>query len=179
MLRHDFELDIEREVFESAAIHYWGLTRSPAKKLAILILGGGVPKNFSLQPEPFLSQILLLNDIDGYSFDVQIVSTNVTYGCLTSCKPAEAHTWGKVSAEALGGTTESLEADYSTIMPLISWAIIDKKHRLFNRDASEPGVRGYCLRNHLRLYDKLPELTKHLLDRITELDHVVKLKSAF
>jgi len=41
------------------------LFNSEAKSLAVLILGGGVPKNYSLQPEPALSQIFFLKNIRG------------------------------------------------------------------------------------------------------------------
>jgi deoxyhypusine synthase len=122
-IKHEFELDVAGEVFESCAYHYWALKQSKANQLAILILGGGVPKNFSLQPEPTLGQIFLLDNIGGYDYDVQIVGAPVTDGSLTSCKPAEAHTWGKVSLEALKSTTESFQADYSTIMPFIARAL--------------------------------------------------------
>jgi len=57
-----------------------GLFDSEAKSLAILILGGGVPKNYSLQPEPTLSQIFFLKNIRGYDYDAQIVSSPVTDG---------------------------------------------------------------------------------------------------
>ena len=50
-----FDLDLHAEVFEACAYHYWGLFQSDAKAMATLILGGGVPKNYNLQPEPALS----------------------------------------------------------------------------------------------------------------------------
>ncbi|MGE0758966.1 MAG: deoxyhypusine synthase family protein, partial [Pirellulaceae bacterium] len=87
-----FELDLHAEVFEACAYHYWGLFESPAKSLATLILGGGVPKNYNLQPEPALGQVLGLPEIRGYTFDVQFVTAPVTDGSLSSCPPAEAVT---------------------------------------------------------------------------------------
>ena len=77
-----FELDLHAEVFEACAYHYWGLFDTPAKALATLILGGGVPKNYNLQPEPALGQVLGLPDIRGYMFDVQIVTAPMTDGSL-------------------------------------------------------------------------------------------------
>jgi len=75
---YEFSLDLHAEVFESCAYHYWGLFNHPAHSLATLILGGGVPKNYNLQPEPALGQVLGLEGIRGYTFDVQIVSAPVT-----------------------------------------------------------------------------------------------------
>jgi len=56
-IHYGFDYDLHEDVFESCAYHHWGLFGSEAKSLAILILGGGVPKNYSLQPEPMLSKI--------------------------------------------------------------------------------------------------------------------------
>ena len=131
-LEHRFDLDLHAEVFESCAYHYWGLTATERKQIGILILGGGVPKNFSLQPEPTLSQNFCLNGIRGYDFDVQIVGAPVTQGDLTGCKPDEAVTWGKIHEKALGKTVESYQADYTTLMPLLAWALLDKRRR-FNK----------------------------------------------
>jgi deoxyhypusine synthase len=55
---YGFDLDLHAEVFEACAYHYWGLFENPAHALGTLILGGGVPKNFNLQPEPALGQIM-------------------------------------------------------------------------------------------------------------------------
>src|SRR5918999_1159167 len=56
--KYAFELDMHAEVFEACAYHRWGLFESSANALGTLILGGGVPKNYNLQPEPALGQIL-------------------------------------------------------------------------------------------------------------------------
>src|SRR5437667_8030517 len=79
---YGFELDLHAEVFESCAYHRWGLFDDLAHALATVILGGGVPKNYNLQPEPALGQILGLPDVRGYHYDVQIVSSPVTDGSL-------------------------------------------------------------------------------------------------
>jgi len=73
-IHYGFDYDLHEDVFESCAYHHWGLFGSEAKSLAILILGGGVPKNYSLQPEPMLSQIFFLENIRGYDYDAQIAS---------------------------------------------------------------------------------------------------------
>src|SRR5215831_10240081 len=114
-----FDLDLHAEVFEACAYHRWGLFDHPVHALATLILGGGVPKNYNLQPEPALSQVLGLPDVRGYLFDVQIVTAPVTDGSLSSCPPAEAVTWGKVDKDLYLQTTESLQADFSIAMPFL------------------------------------------------------------
>jgi len=135
---YGFDLDLHAEVFEACAYHRWGLFESPARALATLILGGGVPKNFNLQPEPALGQVLGLPNVRGYQFDVQIVTAPVTDGSLSSCPPAEAVTWGKVDKDAYLQTTESMQADYSMVMPFLVKALLDthprcEPSRLFER----------------------------------------------
>ncbi len=163
-----FELDIHKEVFESCAYHLWGLRESDTKALGTLILGGGVPKNFNLQPEPALSQVLGLPEIAGYLYDVQITTSPITDGSLSSCPPAEAVTWGKVDKDNFRSTTESVPADYSMVMPFIVKALLEKRAR-FERWAEKmgrtalfakhPAARGY-LRDSTgyRLYDRREEL---------------------
>jgi len=124
-----FDLDLHAEVFEACAYHRWGLFDSPARALATVILGGGVPKNYNLQPEPALGQVLGLPNVRGYQFDVQIVTAPVTDGSLSSCPPAEAVTWGKVDKDVYLQTTESMQADYSMVMPFLVRCVMRKAAR--------------------------------------------------
>jgi deoxyhypusine synthase len=173
---YKFELDLHHEVLESCAYHYWGLFENPTKTLATLILGGGVPKNYNLQPEPALSQVLGLNDISGYQFDVQIVSAPVTEGSLSSCPPAEAVTWGKVDRTTYESDTESMQADYSMIMPFIVKALLDnrKKYQAMAKEMGEkklfqkePKAKGYLRpAEGYRLYDARERLTGKLFDEL-------------
>ena len=112
--------------------------------LGTVILGGGVPKNYNLQPEPALGQILGLPDVRGYDFDVQIVTAPVTDGSLSSCPPAEAVTWGKVDKDTYLQTTESMQADYSMVMPFLVKALLDNRARY--RQSGRGGRRGSALR---------------------------------
>ncbi len=176
--RYDFSLDLHAEVFESCAYHYWGLFNHPARSLATLILGGGVPKNYNLQPEPALGQVLGLEGIRGYTFDVQIVSAPVTEGSLSSCPPAEAVTWGKVDRETYQQTTESAQADYSMVMPFLVKALLDNRERYARRAAEigeedlvkeDPRAAGYLrARDGYRLYEQRDQLVEQLSQSVRE-----------
>ena len=171
-----FDLDLHLEVFESCAYHHWGLFESSARALATLILGGGVPKNFNLQPEPALGQILGLPNVRGYNFDVQIVSSPVTDGSLSSCFPAEAVTWGKVDKDTYMEATESVQADYSMLMPFIVKALLDNRARYEQRAAQvgedklfaeEPKAKGYLRpRTGYRLYEQRDRLMTQLKEAL-------------
>jgi len=152
-IKYGFEYDLHEDVFESCAYHHWGLFESEQQSMAILILGGGVPKNYSLQPEPALSQIFFLENIRGYDYDAQIVSSPVTDGSLSSCAPGEAVSWGKVNPETYTTQTVSMQGDYSSYMPFLVRALVGKD-LLHNPPAP------------LRLYSKREQLKEKLLATI-------------
>ena len=167
-----FDLDLHAEVFEACAYHRWGLFDHPARALGTVILGGGVPKNYNLQPEPALGQVLGLPNVRGYHFDVQVVTAPVTDGSLSSCPPGEAVTWGKVDKDTYLQTTESMQADYSLVMPFLVKALLDNRRRYERMVAEEgaeavfarePRARGY-LRDPAgyRLFDHREELCARL-----------------
>jgi deoxyhypusine synthase len=171
-----FDLDLHEEVFESCAYHYWGQNESPAQALGTLVLGGGVPKNYNLQPEPALSQVLGFADVTGFLYDVQVTTAPVTEGSLSSCPPAEAVTWGKVDKEHHVSTCESVPCDYSIVMPFIAKALLEKRARL-ERLAGELG-RELLAERHpesvgylrdtagYRLYERREELLEALMERV-------------
>ncbi len=167
-----FDLDLHAEVFEACAYHRWGLFEHSARALATLILGGGVPKNYNLQPEPALGQVLGLENVRGYQFDVQIVTAPVTDGSLSSCPPAEAVTWGKVDKDTYQQTTESMQSDYSVVMPFLVKALLENRARYAAMAAErgeeavfagEPKARGYLRgAEGYRLFESRGELCARL-----------------
>lgn len=171
-----FDLDLHAEVFEACAYHRWGLFDNPVQALGTVILGGGVPKNYNLQPEPALGQVLGLPNVRGYHFDVQIVTAPVTDGSLSSCPPAEAVTWGKVDKDTYLQTTESMQSDYSIVMPFLMKALLDNRaryERMVGEDgeeavfAREPKARGYLRpRAGYRLFEQREELCRRLTDDV-------------
>ena len=173
---YGFDLDLHAEVFEACSYHRWGLFDNPVHALGTLILGGGVPKNYNLQPEPALSQVLGLAEVRGYQFDVQIVTAPVTDGSLSSCPPAEAVTWGKVDKDTYQQTTESMQGDYSVVMPFLVKALIENRCRYERMVQSEgeqavferePKARGYLRdRAGYRLFEQRDALISRLMEDV-------------
>ena len=169
---YKFDLDLHAEVYEACAYHRWGLFDNSVQALGTLILGGGVPKNYNLQPEPALGQVLGIPNVRGYNFDVQIVTAPVTDGSLSSCPPAEAVTWGKVDKDTYQQATESMQADYSTLMPFLVKALLENRARYEKMTkeigeevtfANEPQARGYLRpREGYRLFSQREELVGRL-----------------
>jgi deoxyhypusine synthase len=116
--------------------------------------------------------VLGLPNVRGYHFDVQIVTAPVTDGSLSSCPPGEAVTWGKVDKDSYQQTTESMQADYSTVMPFLAKALLDNRKR-YEQEAAEigeaalfekePKAKGYLRpRAGYRLFEKREELCAKL-----------------
>jgi deoxyhypusine synthase len=138
LLGKEFKLsiDVNDDVFEMGAIQHHCF-HTLKKPMAIWILGGGVPKNYTLQGEPLLDQILGV-PTHGFDLDVQFCVDPVDNGALSSCPAGEGHTWGKVSAESVATGSVYVHADVTAVFPWLTYALL-----------SDPRVH----RKHRRLYD--------------------------
>ena len=116
------EIDVNDDVFEMGAMQHHCF-RTLKKKMAIWILGGGVPKNYTLQGEPLLDQILGV-PTDGFDIDVQFCVDPVDNGALSSCPASEGHTWGKVSADSVARGSSYVHADVTAVFPWITYALL-------------------------------------------------------
>jgi deoxyhypusine synthase len=117
-----FEIDINEDVYAMAAVQHWSRHRG-SKRLAIWILGGGVPKNYTLQGEPLLDQILFV-PTTGFDIDVQFCVDPVDNGALSSCPAGEGHTWGKVSVEAVEAGSVYVHTDVTAVFPWLTHALL-------------------------------------------------------
>jgi deoxyhypusine synthase len=116
------EIDVADDVFEMGAMQHLA-QHAYSKRLAVWILGGGVPKNYTLQGEPLLDQILGV-PTDGFDIDVQFCVDPVDNGALSSCPAAEGHTWGKVSATAVERGSVYVHSDVTAVFPWIAHALL-------------------------------------------------------
>ncbi|MBI4434188.1 deoxyhypusine synthase family protein [Candidatus Uhrbacteria bacterium] len=118
----ELSIDLAQDIREFAAYHLLAKEHG-TKKLSVLIFGGGVPKNYALQPEPFLSQVCGIAT-DGYDCDVQVCDAHVQNGGLSSCPAGEAHTWGKTSEACVLQGSQYVFADASLVAPLYVSALL-------------------------------------------------------
>jgi deoxyhypusine synthase len=117
-----FEIDINEDVYAMAAMQHW-CRHHDSKRLAVWILGGGVPKNYTLQGEPLLDQILNVPTA-GFDIDVQFCVDPVDNGALSSCPAGEGHTWGKVSVEAVESGSVYVHCDVTAVFPWLTHALL-------------------------------------------------------
>ncbi len=90
MLDKPVQLNPLLDVIETAAI-----VRSADKNGAVM-LGGGSPKNFYLQTQPTLHQILRDPSKGGHDFFIQLSVDSPHWGGLSGATPQEARSWGKI-----------------------------------------------------------------------------------
>ena len=69
-------------------------------KSAVFILGGGSPKNFMLQTEPQIQEVLGIDE-RGHDYFLQVTDARPDTGGLSGATPGEAVSWGKVDPERL------------------------------------------------------------------------------
>ncbi len=129
ILGEDFRLSIDaaEDVFEMAALQHHARATGSGKA-AIWILGGGVPKNYTLQGEPTLEQILMV-PARGFDIDVQFCVDPVDNGALSSCPAGEGHTWGKVSADAVELGSQYVHCDVTAVFPFVTAALLGSTRR--------------------------------------------------
>src|SRR5260370_29115421 len=93
--------DVTADVNETAAVVYHA--KASGGKSGILIIGGGSPKNFVLQTEPQIQEVLGISET-GHDYFLQITDARPDTGGLSGATPAEAGSWGKVDPDKLPGT---------------------------------------------------------------------------
>ncbi|QSJ19806.1 deoxyhypusine synthase [Nostoc sp. UHCC 0702] len=109
-------LDPAIDVNETAAIAY--SARESEGKSAAVILGGGSPKNFLLQTQPQIHEVLGLEE-RGHDYFVQFTDARPDTGGLSGATPSEAVSWGKIDPEELPSTIVCY-TDSTIALPLVT-----------------------------------------------------------
>jgi deoxyhypusine synthase len=89
-----------------------------ATRNGVIILGGGSPKNFYLQTQPQLWEVLGINK-GGHDYFIQITQDAPHWGGLSGATPSEAVSWGKIKPDMLRDTVV-VYADTTVAFPLIA-----------------------------------------------------------
>ena len=135
--------DVSLDVNETAAIVYDAKRRGG--KSAVWILGGGSPKNFMLQTEPQIQEVLGLAE-KGHDYFLQITDARPDTGGLSGATPSEAVSWGKVDPDKLPDTVVCY-LDSTVALPLLCAFAFDRvgkrtRRRLYDRRAEMLAVLG-------------------------------------
>ena len=110
------QIDPLRDVNETAAIVYEA--KRSGGKSGVLILGGGSPKNFILQTEPQIQEVLGLAE-SGHDYFLQVTDARPDTGGLSGATASEAMTWGKVDPDRLPDSV-TCYTDSTLALPLLT-----------------------------------------------------------
>jgi len=85
-------------------------------KSAVALMGGGSPKNFMLQTEPQIQEILRIKEV-GHDYFFQVTDARPDTGGLSGATPQEAVSWGKVDPNRLPDAVVCY-ADTTIVLPI-------------------------------------------------------------
>lgn len=130
LLGRDVPLNPLLDVIETAAIV------RDAEKNGVVEIGGGSPKNFYLQTQPTLHQILRDTSKGGHDYFLQLTADAPHWGGLSGATPGEARSWGKLKDAVINNVV--VYSCASLTFPLIAQYVLARckqraPRRLFTR----------------------------------------------
>jgi deoxyhypusine synthase len=123
-------IDPNQDVNETASIVLHA--KRTGGQSAVLIAGGGSPKNFALQTEPQIQEVLGIDE-KGHDYFLQITDARPDTGGLSGATPAEAVSWGKIDPDKLPDAVVCY-LDSTIALPILtSYALAKRKPRKLKR----------------------------------------------
>jgi deoxyhypusine synthase len=150
--------DVNRDVNQTAAIVYDA--KSTGHKSSVFILGGGSPKNFMLQTEPQIQEVMGVQE-KGHDYFLQCTDARPDTGGLSGATPAEAVSWGKVDPDTLPDCVVAY-VDSTISLPLLTAYVLSR-------------VKPRKLK---RLYHRRDELLENLRNEYLKTGTVTKIKTS-
>ena len=146
---YGLRLDPLTDVNETAAIVYWA--KAHGMNSAVFILGGGSPKNFVLQTEPQIQEVMGVAE-KGHDYFLQVTDARPDTGGLSGATPTEAVSWGKIDPDRLPDSVVCY-VDSTVALPLITAYALARRKPRKPRRLYEQRVR--MLKELTDAYDKV------------------------
>ncbi|MDD5224821.1 MAG: deoxyhypusine synthase [bacterium] len=107
-------------------------TKLRGKKSAVVLVGGGSPKNFTLQTEPQIQEVLRIKEA-GHDYFIQFTDARPDTGGLSGATPSEAVSWGKIDPNRLPDAIVCY-LDSTVALPILAhYALAGHKPRKLKR----------------------------------------------
>jgi deoxyhypusine synthase len=98
----------------------------PTKKLGILTIGGGVPRNWAQQVSPYVDfmaeKLGFVQRIPKFNYGVKICTDTPFAGGMSGCTYSEGKSWGKFTTNA---KTAEVYADATMVLPLLVMGLLE------------------------------------------------------
>jgi deoxyhypusine synthase len=134
-------------------------------KTGVILIGGGSPKNFMLQTEPQIQEVLMIPEA-GQDYDINVTDARPDTGGLSGAPPSEAASWGKIDPTKLDETVTAY-LDVTVALPImVAYAIQTtrpkKQKRLYDRgeELHKKLIKSYLENN--KEVEKLKQLIRKL-----------------
>jgi deoxyhypusine synthase len=121
-------------------------------KTGVILIGGGSPKNFMLQTEPQIQEVLMIPEA-GQDYDINITDARPDTGGLSGAPPSEAASWGKIDPTKLDEAVTAY-LDSTVAFPLMVAYVLQttkpkKLKRLYDRrlELHEKLIKSYLENN--------------------------------
>jgi len=114
--RFQLKINPSLDVNDSTAI-ILNAKRYENGKTAVILIGGGSPKNFMLQTEPQIQEVLMIPEV-GQDYDINVTDARPDTGGLSGAPPSEAASWGKIDPTKLEETVTAY-LDVTAALPLM------------------------------------------------------------
>ena len=152
LIGKDICIDPSIDVNETTALV---LEAKRVGKSGVIVWGGGSPKNFILQPEPALQEVLGF-DIKGHDYFLQVTDARPDTGGLSGATPSEAVSWAKRDPDTVNQSVVCY-SDTTIVMPLLTAYL------------ENCGIK----REPKRLYKKFPSLTDKLREAFMQQEDLI------
>jgi deoxyhypusine synthase len=127
-------------------------------KSGVVLWGGGSPKNFMLQTEPQIQEVLRIKEY-GQDYFLQVTDARPDTGGLSGATPSEAVSWGKVDPDRLPDAIVCY-TDTTIAMPILTHYALSKHkprklRRLYDQRAKtvKALTREYFAHNKVTMLD--------------------------
>jgi deoxyhypusine synthase len=162
-------IDVNRDVNQTAAIVY--AAKSSGHTSSVFILGGGSPKNFMLQTEPQIQEVMGIEE-RGHDYFLQCTDARPDTGGLSGATPGEAVSWGKIDPENLPDCVVCY-CDSTITLPLITaYALSKAKPRKLKRLYDKRDAMLDAIKRQYFAHGKIEKI-----EHRTDLDKAGKPKS--
>ena len=152
LIGKDILIDPSIDVNETAALV---LEAKRVGKSGVIVWGGGSPKNFILQSEPALQEVLGF-DVKGHDYFLQVTDARPDTGGLSGATPNEAVSWAKIDPDTVNQSVVCY-SDTTIVMPLLTAYLANCQIK----------------REPKRLYKKIPALTDKLREAFMQQEDLI------